>query len=90
MKMYTNVDPGVKLYRSRKSIGGNHDTDIDFGDAVPVIARFVLPGDVLKISARLFARYQPTFAPILNRCNIRIRYFFTACNYSLNTRLNLS
>lgn len=74
--MYTNVDSGVKLYRSRKQIGGTHDTDIDFADAVPVIARFVLPGDVLKISARLFARYQPTLAPILNRCNIRIRYFF--------------
>lgn len=74
--MYSNVDSGAKLYRSRKQIGGTHDTDIDFGDVVPVVARFVLPGDVLKISARLFVRYQPTLAPILNRCNIRIRYFF--------------
>lgn len=74
--MYSKVDSGVKVYRSRKNLGYSVDTDIDFGKAYPLFAEFVLPGDVLKIGARIFARYQPTLAPILNGCKIRMRYFF--------------
>lgn len=76
MSIYSSVDPGSKLYRSRMNIGGNHDTTIDFGHAYPILAKFVLPGDVIKCGARIFARYQPTLAPILNGCQIRMRYFF--------------
>lgn len=74
--MYKSVDPGVRVFRSRLQIGGSHSTTIDFGKAYPVLAKFVEPGDVLRISARVFARYQPTLAPIMNSCNIRYRFFY--------------
>lgn len=74
--MYEKVDSGVKIYRSRKPLGYSIDTDIDFGVAYPVYFEFILPGDVIKLSSRVFARYQPTLAPILNGCKVRMRYFF--------------
>lgn len=74
--MFNSVDSGVKVYRSRKQLNYSHDTDVDFGYVYPMFYQFVLPGDVLKISARVFARYQPTLAPILNSAKIRYRFFF--------------
>lgn len=74
--MYESVDSGVKIYRSRKPLGYSLDTDIDFGIAYPVYFEFILPGDVIKLSSRIFARYQPTLAPVLNGCKVRMRYFF--------------
>lgn len=74
--MFNTVDSGVKVYRSRKPLGYSIDTDIDFGVAYPVYYEFVLPGDVMRIGARIFARYQPTLAPILNGCKIRMRYMY--------------
>lgn len=74
--MYKSVDPGTRVFRSRLQIGGSHSTTIDFGKAYPVLAKFVEPGDVLRISARVFARYQPTLAPIMNSCNIRYCFFY--------------
>lgn len=74
--MFNTVDSGVKVFRSRKPLGYSIDTDIDFGVAYPVYYEFVLPGDVMRIGARIFARYQPTLAPILNGCKIRMRYMY--------------
>lgn len=76
MSVYTNVDSGVKLYRSRVNKSYSHQTTGTFGRLIPIMARFCLPGDIWKCGARLLIRYQPTLAPVLNRANAKLRYFF--------------
>lgn len=76
MSIYSSVDSGVKLYRSRVNKSYSHQTTCGYGWVVPIMARFCLPGDIWKCGARLLIRYQPTLAPILNRATAKIRYFF--------------
>lgn len=76
MSIYSNVDPGTKVYRSKFNLTHRKIFDCGFGEAIPALAKFVLPGDVWKISNNVLVRYQPTLAPILTRANVRMRYFF--------------
>lgn len=76
MSVYTKVDSGTKLYRSRVNKSYSHQFTCGFGKPIPAMARFVLPGDVVKMGARVLIRYQPTLAPILSRAKAKMRYFF--------------
>ncbi len=76
MSVYSSVDSGVKLYRSRMNKSYSHQTTGTYGKMIPIMARFCLPGDIWKCGARLLIRYQPTMAPIMNHANAKIRYFF--------------
>lgn len=74
--MFQTVDPGTKVFRSRKHLNYTHNRDCDYGLAYPMFTQFILPGDVIKLTTRLFIRYQPTLAPILNGCKARMRFFY--------------
>lgn len=76
MSVYTNVDSGVKVYRSRFNKSYSNQTTGSYGQMIPIMARFCLPGDIWKCGARLLVRYQPTLAPVLNRAKAKLRYFF--------------
>lgn len=76
MSVYTKVDSGTKLYRSRINKSYSHQFTCGFGRPIPAMARFVLPGDIIKMGARVLVRYQPTLAPILSRAKAKMRYFF--------------
>ena len=76
MSIFSAVDSGVKLYRSRFDKSYSNQTTGTFGTLMPVMARFCLPGDIWKCGARLLIRYQPTLAPVLNRAHAKMRYFF--------------
>lgn len=76
MGIYNVAQSGTRVYRSRFNLSYRKIFDTDFGYLIPAMAKFVLPGDIWKIGANIFARYQPTLAPILTRADIRMRYFF--------------
>lgn len=76
MSVYSSVDSGVKMYRSRFNKSYSNQTTGTYGRLIPVMARFCLPGDIWKCGARVLIRYQPTLAPVINRAKCKVRYFF--------------
>lgn len=76
MSVYSSVDSGVKMYRSRFNKSYSNQTTGSYGRLIPVMARFCLPGDIWKCGARILIRYQPTLAPVVNRAKAKVRYFF--------------
>lgn len=76
MSIYSTVESGTQMYRTRFNLGHTKIFDMDFGVLVPAMMKFVLPGDVWKCGANLLIRYQPTLAPPLTRSWARMRYFF--------------
>lgn len=76
MSIYSSVDSGAKLFRSRFNKSYSNQTTGSYGALIPVMARFCLPGDIWKCGAKLLIRYQPTLAPVINRAIAKVRYFF--------------
>lgn len=78
MSIYSTVESGTKQYRSRfhKSISFSKKFDCRFGEAIPVLAKFVLPGDVWRIGGQALVRFQPMQTPSLTPCYMKVRYFF--------------
>ena len=76
MSVYSQVDSGAKLYRSRFNKSYSNQTTGTYARLIPIMARFCLPGDIWKCGARLLIRYQPALAPIINRSYAKMRYFF--------------
>lgn len=76
MSIFSNVDTGVKVYRSRFNLNYRHTTTCDYGKLVPIMAKFCLPGDVWRCGADILARYQPMLSPSFTRSWIKVRYFF--------------
>lgn len=76
MSFFSNVDTGVKVYRSRFNLNYRHTTTCDYGKLVPIMAKFCLPGDVWRCGADVLARYQPMLSPSFTRSWIKVRYFF--------------
>lgn len=74
--IFSTVDSGVKVYRSRFNLNYRHTTTCDYGKLVPIMAKFCLPGDVWRCGANILARYQPMLSPSFTRSWIKIRYFF--------------
>lgn len=76
MSIYSKNETGTRLFRSRLNIGYRKLFDMDFAKLIPFCAKFILPGDIGKIGAECFIRYQPTIAPPLTRSWARLRWFF--------------
>lgn len=64
------------MNRSSFRLHDNIHGDIDFARIYPVWSRFVLPGDVWKISSSLLIRFMPMTTPPLTRDDVRVRFFF--------------
>lgn len=75
-KIFSSVDAGVKVYRSRFNLNYRHTTTCDYGKLIPIMAKFCLPGDVWRCGADILARYQPMLSPSFTRSWIKVRYFF--------------
>lgn len=75
--LYDYVNVGTKIRRSHlPQVSYECICDCDFGDAVPVMARFAVPGDIWKITNTAFIRTLPLFAPQFTGIKIKFRNFF--------------
>lgn len=78
MSIYSTVESGTSMHRSRfsKSLSKRMLYDCRFHELIPVLKRFVLPGDVWRIGGDALIRFQPMLSPTLTPNNFRVRYFF--------------
>lgn len=78
MSIFSKVESGTSFHRSRftRSISNRMDYDCQFHQLIPVLKRFVLPGDIWKIGGDVLVRFQPMRTPTLTPNNFRVRYFF--------------
>lgn len=74
--LFSTADTGLKVFHSRMNKSYDKTFDIKFGQLIPFMMRFVLPGDVWRVGADVFIRYQPMLSPTLTRSRARMRYFF--------------
>lgn len=78
MSIYSTVESGTSGHKSRfsKSLSKRMMYDCRFHELIPVLKRFVLPGDVWRIGGDALIRFQPMLSPTLTPNNFRVRYFF--------------
>lgn len=75
--LYDYVNVGTKIRRSHlPQVSYECICDCDFGDAVPVMARFAVPGDIWKITNTAFIRTLPLFSPQFTGIKVKFRNFF--------------
>lgn len=48
----------------------------DMGQLIPVMADFVVPGDIFQIGSESVIRMQPLVAPVMHEINVYCHYFF--------------
>lgn len=48
----------------------------DFGNLIPILCQECLPGDKFRISTEMFTRFQALIAPVMQRVDAKIEYFF--------------
>lgn len=51
-------------------------TTCNFGTLVPVLCQECLPGDTFRISTEMFTRFQALVAPVMQRVDAKLEYFF--------------
>ena len=78
MSVYSKVESGTNRFRSRfhKSISYSKRYDCMFGEYIPVLSKFCLPGDVWKIGGNALVRFHPMVTPSLTPNYMKVRYFF--------------
>lgn len=77
MAIYSMPHAGTKVYRTRVPLrNSKKQFDLTYGEVVPVLQKFVLPGDVWKIGGNMLIRYKPMLAPTLTESTAFTRYFF--------------
>ena len=78
MSIYSTVESGTSGHKSRfsKSLSKRMLYNCRFHELIPVLKRFCLPGDVLKIAGDVLVRFQPMLSPTLTPNSFRVRYFF--------------
>lgn len=78
MSIYSKVESGTSFHRSRftRSISNTMRYDCRFHELIPVLKRFVLPGDVWRIGGDVLVRFHPMLSPTLTPNTFRVRYFF--------------
>lgn len=78
MSIFGSVESGTSWLRSRfsKSISKAIRYDCRFGELVPVLRKFMVPGDVARIGGDVLVRFQPMMAPTLTKNTFKVRYFF--------------
>lgn len=78
MSIFSKVESGTSFNRSRftRSISNTMRYDCRFYELIPVLKRFVLPGDIWRISGDVLVRFHPMLSPTLTPNSFRVRYFF--------------
>lgn len=78
MGIYSRVESGTNHYRSRfhKSISYSKNYDCNFGELIPVLEKFVLPGDIWRIGGNALIRFLPMTSPSMTSNKFKVRYFF--------------
>lgn len=76
MSIYSKAESGTSGWKSAFPIKDRRFGDIGYGKLYPIYSKFVLPGDIWKISTETFIRYQPLVAPPFTNATCRIREFF--------------
>lgn len=78
MSVFSTVESGTNWLRSKfaKSISKSIRYDCRFHECIPVLKKFMLPGDVAKIAGDVLVRFQPMLSPTLTPNTFRVRYFF--------------
>lgn len=78
MSLFSKVESGTSWNRSKfsKSISKAIRYDCRFHECIPVLKKFMLPGDVAKIGGDVLVRFHPMLSPTLTRNTFRVRYFF--------------
>lgn len=64
------------MKRSKYNLSHQLLTDTDFGWLTPILVEDVLPGDTWKIKSEVFVKAIPLLAPIMDKVDIRVDYFF--------------
>lgn len=56
----------------------SHDvkTTLNMGTLVPILCQDIVPGDKFKVNTQVFARFAPMYAPIMQRVDFYVHYFF--------------
>lgn len=77
MGLYDYVNVGQKIYRSSyPTVSYENIFDCGFGEGIPCMARFGIPGDIWKITNSGFFRTLPLFAPQFTGIKVKFRNFF--------------
>lgn len=78
MSIYSKVESGTRAFKSRfhRSISFSKRYDCNFTELIPVLAKFVLPGDVWRIGGQALIRFLPMASPTLTPNRFKVRYFF--------------
>lgn len=67
---------GVKIHRSRFNLSHRKLFDADYYQLIPILYQFCVPGDVMTIGSNIFVRTMPMMAPVMNKSEFDVRYFF--------------
>lgn len=67
---------GVKIHRSRFNLSHRKLFDADYYQLIPILYQFCVPGDVMTIGSNIFVRSMPMMAPVMNKSEFDVRYFF--------------
>ena len=67
----------ARLYRSRIPMNDKHRKfDCTYGEVLPIMAKWCLPGDIWKIRAGALIRYKKMLSPTLTKSDAYFRFFF--------------
>lgn len=69
---------GVKIHRSRFNLSHRKLFDADYYQLIPILYQFCVPGDVMTIGSNIFVRSMPMMAPVMNKSEFDVRYFFVS------------
>lgn len=67
---------GVKIHRSKFNLSHRKLFDADYYQLIPILYQFCIPGDVMTIGSNIFIRSMPMMAPVMNKSEFDVRYFF--------------
>lgn len=68
--------PVQKPKRSVFDLSFDYKTSFNMGTLVPVYMEEVIPGDKFKVGTDVMIRFAPLIAPIMDRVDVRLDYFF--------------
>lgn len=78
--------------RSVFDVSRDYKTSFNMGDLIPCFMEELLPGDTIKVGSDVMIRFLPLIAPIMDKVDVRIDYFFVpnrlCCDNVLGTNGN--
>ncbi len=67
---------GISIHRSKFNLSHRKLFDADYYQLIPILYQFCVPGDVMTIGSNIFIRSMPMMAPVMNKSEFDVRYFF--------------